>query len=330
MESYLIESDANSGADAPPVILPQGHQQHKLFHATGLPRDVYTLDQSKHQPEIVAAYKARASVCLHASKVEGFGMNVVECQAAGTPVITTNYTAMGDFTKLGRTVDPLQMIKTTGLYEMALPDVGGIADALMELYLEHNAALETGLKSINQEAGQWIDETFSPSSVQSSFRRVLASAEAEYMERTTAKKAITDQHIIPSFGGYALAQGYHAPVADWDAPWTLLAADGLTVTDPKTLHRMCWEVTFVRPQISLMALPTENLVGINEYTPIIVPTYMLTALQGQASRRISLFALAMQQASEQRSLSLPTGLATFHKQTDSMSSSERKMKTGEL
>jgi len=329
MESYLIESDANGDMDAPPMVLPGGHQQHKLLHYSGLPRDVYTLDLSKHQPEIVAAYKARASVCLHASKVEGFGMNVLECQAAGTPVITTNYTAMGDFTKLGRAVDPLQMIKTLGLYEMALPDVGGIADALMELYLEHNAAIQTGQKTMNEEVNQWIDTTFSPSSVRSTFLRVLASAEAEYMERTVAKKAISYE-VFASSSGYALAQGYHTPIADWDAPWTLLAPDGLTLTNPTALDRLCWEMTLFHPQTNLMVLPADDEIlagGINENTPLLVRTFVITGIQGQASRRVSLVGLAMQLGKHQKML--PAGLATMRKQTGSFDN-EREMRTDQL
>lgn len=329
MESYLIESDANSDADAPPMVLPGGHQQHMLLHNSGLPRDVYTLDLSKHQPEIVAAYKARASVCLHASKVEGFGMNVVECQAAGTPVITTNYTAMGDYTKLGRSVKPLQMIKTTGLYEMALPDVGGIADALMELYLEHNAAMETGQKTTNEEVNQWLDTTFSTFAVGSTFFRVLAAAEAEYMERAVAKKAISYEpnKVLASSNGYALAQGYHTPVADWDAPWTLLAPEGLSVTNPRALDRLCWEMTFFHPQSNLMVLPADDEKfdsGLNEDTAILVRTYVITGFQVQASRRASLVGLAMQQGAHQRIL--PPGLAT---KTGSFNY-ERAMKRDEL
>jgi len=36
-------------------------------------------------------------------------MNVLECQAVGTPVITTEFLAMADFTKLGISVPHRQM-----------------------------------------------------------------------------------------------------------------------------------------------------------------------------------------------------------------------------
>lgn len=38
--------------------------------------------------------KAMADVCLHPSKTEGFGLNALECQAVGIPIITTNFSAM--------------------------------------------------------------------------------------------------------------------------------------------------------------------------------------------------------------------------------------------
>ena len=213
MESYLIESDKNGDVDAPPMILPKGHQLFKVLHESGLPRHLYTLDPNKHQPEVVAAYKARASVCLHPSKVEGFGMNVLECQAVGTPVITTNYTAMGDYTKHGRSVPPRQMIKTAqDLYSMALPDVEGITNSLMDLYEEHtssSASSEVEKLSANEKklAEEWIDSTFSPAKVGQTFQSLLREAEQEFKQRSRARKELTE---IPQSAGYVLARGYHS------------------------------------------------------------------------------------------------------------------------
>ena len=67
-------------------------------------------------------------------------MNVLECQAVGTPVIKTNYTAMADFTKVGIAVPHRQMVRTpSAIYDLALPDVQGIADAIREMHGEHLA-----------------------------------------------------------------------------------------------------------------------------------------------------------------------------------------------
>ena len=72
-------------------------------------------------PRDSMAMKVVADVCLHPSRVEGFGLNVIECQGLGTPVITTNFTAMGDFTKLGLSVPPIH-------YELI---EGGVVATLM-------------------------------------------------------------------------------------------------------------------------------------------------------------------------------------------------------
>ena len=58
-------------------------------------------------------------------------MNLVECQAAGTPVISTRYLAMEDYTRLGEAVPYRQKIYISSLgREMAMPDVPGLAEAL--------------------------------------------------------------------------------------------------------------------------------------------------------------------------------------------------------
>ena len=44
-----------------------------------------------------------ADVLLQPSKAEGFGMPVLEAQLLGTPVVTTKFGAMADFTKYGVT-----------------------------------------------------------------------------------------------------------------------------------------------------------------------------------------------------------------------------------
>jgi len=317
MESYIIESDMNRDGEAPPMVLPDGHLLHRLLHTTGLPRHTYTIDIAKHTPEIVAAYKARASICLHTSKVEGFGMNVIECQAVGTPVITTNYTAMGDYTRLGRSVVPRQMIKSPqGLHELALPDVEGITDALMELYDEHVAIRAKDAATVLRRAdeteatGKWIDSAFAPQLVGSQFKSLIRRAEAEYERRTKARRKIIRDGGTPASGSYVVSKGYHQPIADWDAPWTLLAPDGLVVSNPTALHRICWEALLTSGRTNVMALSLE---GGGEMTPenalLLVRTYVVQVLQMQASRRTSLVSLAINQAVMPRVL--PQGLVAI-------------------
>jgi len=315
MDSYLIESDANKDADAPAAVFPQGHLHHKRLHETGLPRHAYTIDIAKHAPHVVAAYKRRASVCLHPSKVEGFGMNVLECQALETPVITTKHTAMADYTKLGRSVPSRQSIKTPkNGYEMAMPDVDGIVNALMELYEEH-VAMMSGHNGVAARAkresevmasNQWIDSTFSSELVGSKFVSLLHRAEIEFQHRSKAKQKVLQD--IPTTGGYQLALGYHTPIADWDAPWTLIAPDGLEIKDPTALHRACWRMMMHQSETNVMALPVSSVQG-QGMPPMMVKTYLVTGFQNVVSRRISLEGMAMQQAVKPQFL--PQGLAVL-------------------
>lgn len=315
MDSYLVEADANSNVDAPAAVFPKGHIHHKRLHETGLPRHAYTIDIANHSPHVVAAYKRRASVCLHPSKVEGFGMNVLECQAVGTPVVTTNYTAMADYTKLGRSVPSRQRIKTPqGAYEMAMPDVEGIVIALMELYEEH-VVMMSGHNGVAARAkremevmasNQWIDSTFSSELVGSKFVSLLHRAEIEFQQRSKAKQKVLQN--IPTTGGYQLALGYHTPIVDWDAPWTLIAPDGLEIKDPTTLHRACWEMMMQQSETNVMALPVSTVQG-RDTPPMMVKTYMVAGFQNVASRRISLQGMAMQQAVKPQFL--PQGLAVL-------------------
>jgi Glycosyltransferase len=325
MESYLIAADHNSDQDAPATVLPKGNMLHLLLHELGLPRDAYTIDIARHAPEVVAAYKIRADVCLHPSKVEGFGMNVMECQAVGTPVITTNYTAMGDFTKLGRSISPRQMIHSPGeLYQMALPDVIGIADALGEIYQEHlfmkqgdEAALSRREKEI-QVTNDWIDETFSPTKVGSIFKELLRRTNDEFLKRSAAKQLYISSLSPPTYGGYRIASGYHSTIVDWDEPWTILAPDGLKILHPQQLHNICWSAILNDdggPNNNILVLPAVYEDGTpvpfmsasgngvpHDDLPILVKTYMLTALQSQASRKKSLVGLALQNSAAPRIL----------------------------
>ena len=49
-----------------------------------------------------------SDVLLNPAKSEGFGLPIVEAQACGTPVITTNHSAMPEVTRLGYCLEPLQ------------------------------------------------------------------------------------------------------------------------------------------------------------------------------------------------------------------------------
>jgi len=138
IESNVIDSDVLGGTYPQNAVPAKGKNLRFRLYYSGLPQDKYTLDGTIHEPEVVDVLKDLASVCLLPSRVEGFGLNLLECQALGTPVVTLNHTATGDFTRLGRAVKVRQKHFLKSL-EFALPDVEYLSDALWELYLEHNA-----------------------------------------------------------------------------------------------------------------------------------------------------------------------------------------------
>jgi glycosyltransferase involved in cell wall biosynthesis len=313
MESYLIASDSHGDKDAPAYIMPKGVSLHYVLHEHGLPRDAYTIDIAKHAPEVVAAYKKRADVCLHPSKVEGFGMNVMECQVVGTPVITTNYTAMGDFTKIGRSVPTRQTIRTPHfIYDMAMPDVIGIADALGEMYEEHQAMKRGQKEALARREGEvlrfndWLDKNCSPRAVGDKFKDLLLRSYSEVNDRNQGKQQFFSGKM-PSFGGYQTVLGYHTPIVHGDEPWALLGPEGLKVVDPETLNRAAWKIFTLGAEAPMsMILPAKYEDGtkvpfqnaernnVHEDLPILVQSPLMTALQGRMSRRKSLALSAIQ------------------------------------
>ena len=334
MESYLIAGDLHLGKDAPGTVLPKGVTLPLALHEHGLPRSAYTIDIAKHAPEVVAAYKKRADVCLHPSKVEGFGMNVMECQAVGTPVITTNYTAMGDFTKLGRSVPYRQTIRNPQfIYDMALPDVIGIATALGELYEEHRSMRRGDKDALALRERQvrlfddWIDETCSPEVVGAKFQALLRRARLEFQKRQSAQQVVFSGQP-PSAGAYEIASGYYPPIVDWDAPWTLFAPDGLTIVDPRRLHGIAWRMALRDGEAMILVIPARYDDGTNvpirnsagdgfhEDLPVLVRSFVVTAMQGQMSRRKSLVDSAFANGGEPKLM--PEGLAIIERKRQTM------------
>lgn len=75
---------------------------------------------------------------------------------------------------------------------------------------------------------------------------------------------------------------------------------------------MCWEVVLNHGQTNVMVIPAEGgSQGMDENTPLLVRTFVLTSIQARASRRKSLVVLAMQHASLPKFL--PPGLAIIEK-----------------
>jgi glycosyltransferase involved in cell wall biosynthesis len=85
-------------------------------------------------PEFLAMVYNSADVLLANSMSEGFGIPIIEAQACGAPVITTDFSAMPELVRWGYKVEPADMFWTQMNSWQAWPDHVGITEALNELY----------------------------------------------------------------------------------------------------------------------------------------------------------------------------------------------------
>ena len=90
--------------------------------------------QANLPPEKMAEIYSTLDVLLMPSGGEGFGIPLIEAQACGTPVITTDFTAMSDLVGAGWKIPVAGKIHTPMNSYWAIPDVDAIVDALEEAY----------------------------------------------------------------------------------------------------------------------------------------------------------------------------------------------------
>jgi glycosyltransferase involved in cell wall biosynthesis len=87
-------------------------------------------------PEYLAMVYNNADVFLGASMSEGFGIPLIEAQACGAPVVTTDFSAMPELVRWGYTVAPRDLMWTPLNSWQAWPDVDAIYEALETLYAQ--------------------------------------------------------------------------------------------------------------------------------------------------------------------------------------------------
>lgn len=104
------------------VIFPDRYQYHM-----GLPA------------EYMALLYNSADAFLGASMSEGFGIPLIESQACGVPVVTTDFSSMPELVRWGYKVTPADKFWSPLNAWQAWPDVHGIKDALEELYAQWDA-----------------------------------------------------------------------------------------------------------------------------------------------------------------------------------------------
>lgn len=110
--------------DVNAVKLPEGvlDYPNQYFYANGMIPDAWLND----------AYNA-ADVLLHPSHMEGFGLPIVEAQAAGCPVIVTDYASMPELVFSGCSIPGQKYPAQDGWY-WCRPRIEALVDALEEAY----------------------------------------------------------------------------------------------------------------------------------------------------------------------------------------------------
>jgi hypothetical protein len=196
----------------PKNAMSKGIQLQQLIDAVGIPSSSYTLDGTIHPWELHFEMKAMADVCLHATKTEGFGLNYIECQGLGTPVITTDFSAMSDYTKLGKAVTPVQFEWMVGGFA-ATPHVPGIEQALMDLKA---GELNTGAEQ-TQATRDWVQTDFSVELVSSKMLNLLKASKARHESMTAytnSPEGLARKKVMIVTEDLPLA-------VNWDTPYTL-------------------------------------------------------------------------------------------------------------
>lgn len=158
----------NERIDTSDAQISKGQPLHYFKMMFNISDNDITIDDNIYDRATVFAMKKQADVCLHPSKVEGFGMNVVECQLAGTPVVTTAFGAMKDNTCLGISVPPASVtFYLRGI--VAEPDSYNIGKALNNIFVGNYFTNSTFCK-------KWIRREFSPKYVADKFDSMLKTS----------------------------------------------------------------------------------------------------------------------------------------------------------
>jgi len=221
----------------PPHLEKRGVPLHTYLKMLGIKEGEYTYTDQIYSSEWVAKRKLVADVCLHPSKTEGFGMHVLECQLAGTPVITTNYTAMRDATKYGIAVPPRQLEwMVNGM--VATPDVQGLVDALTKVWSKKFAP-----KMTRSEAQNFIRTNFDADTVATKFLELF---DTPRKSKTCSGPAYTVSLTNP-IDFYA------------STDWILYIPDRDTVIDFASLDKILGTISERAPRADS---PLENLAAI--------------------------------------------------------------------
>jgi glycosyltransferase involved in cell wall biosynthesis len=122
------DKEGISGEHLPTIIEAVGLDPMKVYFAPH-----YRYLMGLLPPQYLNDVYNAADVFLQPSHGEGFGIPIVEAQAAGCPVIVTDFSAMPELCFSGTSVPGTLFMHTPGAYQM-LPDVDGLVTALNVQY----------------------------------------------------------------------------------------------------------------------------------------------------------------------------------------------------
>ncbi len=111
----------------------------RIVKAVGIPSErVKIVDQYSYMiglpGEYLAAVYGAADTLLAASMGEGFGIPIIEAQACGCPVVTTNWTSMPELTINGFATEPAQRWWTPLASWACIPSITNIHAAMEAIY----------------------------------------------------------------------------------------------------------------------------------------------------------------------------------------------------
>lgn len=165
---------------ADPLSVENGPNLQHLAEALGIGDrvifpDRYSLLMGMYPPEYLALLYNAADVLLACSKTEGFGVPIIEAQACGCPVVTTDFASMPELVRNGIAVRPAGKMWHPHLESWwAVPDVEGIAEALAQVYGWGTRRVS----SKGRDTSEGIHQEFSWDVVAAGWRRVLEGVKA--------------------------------------------------------------------------------------------------------------------------------------------------------
>lgn len=121
-----------------PTPLYGGLNLFALTSALGIAEKVHFPDRYENFMGLPTEYMAMiynsTDVLLAASRSEGFGIPIIEAQACGTPVITSNFSSMPELIRYGDILEPAHLNFTNQDAFDSYPDQKAITKALEEHY----------------------------------------------------------------------------------------------------------------------------------------------------------------------------------------------------